>query len=309
MSRASVVPLVVVGNPTGRLCLGLHQDELAGRPHLGVQRRVSGCAPKVDDHRLRATAEALPARVIDDRFIRVQDGRETALAVDAADPPAVAGEAASVEAEQAALATPEQSGHKAAKATCSTALPAELRHQRGPDTRVQDVAGDLLEHLRQPFPQALARAQRAGHALALLFIDLDNFKLLNDTLGHDVGDQLLRQVADRLRHAVRETDHLSRLGGDEFVVVLENLGETEFTAVHEASAVGAPKLVVVSTTHDPATPYENGVNLARQLDASLISFEGSQHTVSLEGNACVDDAVTAYLRDLKPPAEGLRCTA
>ncbi|MEC4613636.1 alpha/beta hydrolase [Tsukamurella tyrosinosolvens] len=78
---------------------------------------------------------------------------------------------------------------------------------------------------------------------------------------------------------------------------------------HEASAVGAPKLVVVSTTHDPATPYENGVNLARQLDASLISFEGSQHTVSLEGNACVDDAVTAYLRDLKPPAEGLRCTA
>jgi hypothetical protein len=78
---------------------------------------------------------------------------------------------------------------------------------------------------------------------------------------------------------------------------------------HEASAVGAPKLVVVSTTHDPATPYENGVNLARQLDASLISFEGSQHTVSLEGNACVDDAVTAYLRDLKTPAEGLRCTA
>ncbi|WP_019204170.1 alpha/beta hydrolase [Tsukamurella sp. 1534] len=77
---------------------------------------------------------------------------------------------------------------------------------------------------------------------------------------------------------------------------------------HEVNAVGAPKTVVVSTTHDPATPYENGVNLAKQLNASLISFEGSQHTVSLEGNPCVDDAVTAYLRDLTPPAEGLRCT-
>ncbi|BDD82017.1 alpha/beta hydrolase [Tsukamurella pulmonis] len=78
---------------------------------------------------------------------------------------------------------------------------------------------------------------------------------------------------------------------------------------HEVRAVGAPKLVVVSTTHDPATPYQNGVNLARQLGASLISFEGSQHTVSLEGNNCVDDAVTAYLRDLKDPQEGLRCAS
>lgn len=78
---------------------------------------------------------------------------------------------------------------------------------------------------------------------------------------------------------------------------------------HEVNAVGAPKLVVISTTHDPATPYENGVSLAKQLGASLISFEGSQHTVSLDGNACVDDAVTAYLRDLKAPAANLRCTA
>ncbi len=76
---------------------------------------------------------------------------------------------------------------------------------------------------------------------------------------------------------------------------------------HEVKAVGAPKTVVISTTHDPATPYENGVSLAKQLGASLISYEGSQHTVSLEGNACVDDAVTAYLRDLTIPAANLRC--
>lgn len=76
---------------------------------------------------------------------------------------------------------------------------------------------------------------------------------------------------------------------------------------HEVNAVGAPKLVVVSTTHDPATPYQNGVNLAKQLGASLISYEGSQHTVSLEGNSCVDGAVTAYLRDLTVPPADLRC--
>lgn len=76
---------------------------------------------------------------------------------------------------------------------------------------------------------------------------------------------------------------------------------------HEVKALGAPKLVVVSTTHDPATPYQNGVNLAKQLDASLISYEGSQHTVSLEGNPCVDGAVTAYLRDLTVPPADLKC--
>ncbi|WP_313705814.1 EAL domain-containing protein [Massilia sp.] len=88
----------------------------------------------------------------------------------------------------------------------------------------------------------LTRAARTRQHGALLFIDLDNFKLLNDTLGHDIGDHLLRQVAERLRHTVRESDHLSRLGGDEFVVVLENLGESEAAAVHESQLVGGKLL-------------------------------------------------------------------
>ncbi len=92
----------------------------------------------------------------------------------------------------------------------------------------------------------LTRAARTGQHGALLFIDLDNFKLLNDTLGHDVGDHLLRQVAERLRHTVRESDHLARLGGDEFVVVLENLGESEAAAVHESQAVGGKLLAALA---------------------------------------------------------------
>ncbi|WP_075792412.1 putative bifunctional diguanylate cyclase/phosphodiesterase [Massilia putida] len=93
--------------------------------------------------------------------------------------------------------------------------------------------------------QILARNGRAGRHGALLFLDLDNFKLLNDTMGHDVGDLLLREVARRLRRVLREGDHLARLGGDEFVIVLENLGLTAAEATAEVHAVGRKILEVL----------------------------------------------------------------
>ncbi len=71
-------------------------------------------------------------------------------------------------------------------------------------------------------PAAMRRAGRGSGKLALLFIDLDNFKEINDTLGHQAGDVLLVQAAARLREAVRSSDHVVRLGGDEFTIVLEN---------------------------------------------------------------------------------------
>nr|WP_179278443.1 alpha/beta hydrolase [Rhodococcus sp. 06-418-1B] len=73
------------------------------------------------------------------------------------------------------------------------------------------------------------------------------------------------------------------------------------------SAEGLPKLVVISTTFDPATPYQAGVELARQLDADLITFDGAQHTVAFSGENCVDEPVVDYLVDLTPPGNDLVC--
>ena len=91
--------------------------------------------------------------------------------------------------------------------------------------------------LRDRIDRALLSSVRNGQAGALLFLDLDNFKLLNDTRGHALGDELLVQVAQRLSHCVRSTDTVARQGGDEFVVVLEALSSDPVLASSEAGRV------------------------------------------------------------------------
>lgn len=97
----------------------------------------------------------------------------------------------------------------------------------------------LLDRLKQTMVSS-SRSESYG---ALLFIDLDNFKVLNDTLGHDVGDALLKQVAHRLSLCVREGDTVARFGGDEFVVVLSGLGVSETDAA-SASEIVAEKILL-----------------------------------------------------------------
>lgn len=127
------------------------------------------------------------------------------------------------------------------------------------DITINKVAADTIQHLafydsltglpnRQllldRLNQALASSTRSGKLGALLFIDLDNFKDLNDTRGHDVGDLLLKQVADRLTDAVREGDTVARLGGDEFVLLLEDLSEHTLEAAAQAESA-AKKIIAM----------------------------------------------------------------
>lgn len=100
----------------------------------------------------------------------------------------------------------------------------------------------LLDRLRQ----AVAASRRSGRQRALLFIDLDNFKTLNDTLGHSIGDLLLREAATRPSNCIRAVDTAARVGGDEFVVILEELSANPEEAASQAEGVAEKILAVLS---------------------------------------------------------------
>ncbi len=102
---------------------------------------------------------------------------------------------------------------------------ARLLHMANHDD-LTDLPNRIL--LQERIEHALQRSQRDLSVIALLFIDLDRFKNINDTMGHYVGDLLLKEVAIRLRGCLRESDTICRLGGDEFVVLIEQINETQY---------------------------------------------------------------------------------
>lgn len=119
-------------------------------------------------------------------------------------------------------------------ATANARLQQEIQERRLAEEQVRHLAHhDTLTGLpnrrllEDRLEQALVRAKRQHLLVAILFVDLDRFKLVNDTLGHRVGDLLLQAVATRLRELLREGDTVSRVGGDEFVLVLPDMHSTE----------------------------------------------------------------------------------
>jgi len=119
--------------------------------------------------------------------------------------------------------------------------------------------------------QALSSSDRNGKIGALLFIDLDNFKSINDAFGHAKGDQLLQQVAERLKSCVRIGDTVARLGGDEFVVMLENLNDQAIHAATEAEVIGQKILTTLNQ------PYRLGSReLVNTPSIGISLFNGHQ---------------------------------
>ncbi|MBJ7330328.1 MAG: EAL domain-containing protein [Solirubrobacteraceae bacterium] len=126
----------------------------------------------------------------------------------------------------------------------SHVLAAAIAARRAEDQARHDAMHDPLTGLpnrvlfSDRLTQALARSERDGSPLAVLLLDIDRFKLINDSLGHVVGDELLREVAPRLSGAIRPSDTVARLGGDEFAVLCEDL-EDEREAQEMAERLGA----------------------------------------------------------------------
>jgi diguanylate cyclase (GGDEF)-like protein/PAS domain S-box-containing protein len=123
----------------------------------------------------------------------------------------------------------------------------------------------LVTHLEQ----AIAENRRAARYRALLIIDLDNFKSINDTRGHDKGDLLLKMVAARVRGCVGEADILARFGGDEFVVLLDDLGGESALALHRASVVADQLLDCFGASFDIA-----GIDQYSTASIGLALFDG-----------------------------------
>lgn len=122
--------------------------------------------------------------------------------------------------------------------------------------------------------QARLYSARARHHCALMFMDLDHFKQLNDTLGHNVGDILLQQVSARLRVCLREGDSVARFGGDEFVVLLDVLSTQPAVAATQAAAIAQKIIDTLGQTYNL-----NGPNYDSTLSIGVVLFQGDDEPV------------------------------
>jgi diguanylate cyclase (GGDEF)-like protein len=125
---------------------------------------------------------------------------------------------------------------------------------------------DRLAHM-------IIRAKRYGQRFALVFLDLDGLKNINDTLGHDVGDELLKMAAQRLRSCVRTSDTLARLGGDEFTALLENIGDDQVCADIAKN--------ILTVTRQPYLLAEQEVEVTWSIGIAIYPQDGSDTSTLL----------------------------
>ncbi len=151
----------------------------------------------------------------------------------------------------------------------------QLAHQANFDGLTGLANRNLLQDRLQ---QAIVNARRVGGSVAAVFLDVDNFKLVNDSLGHDVGDELLKVVADRLRVCVRESDTVARLGGDEFVVVIPTKGDA---AAIEGDVTAVLGKLLAQVSH-PLTLGDRPIRPTCSLGVSVFPQDGQDAATLLK---------------------------
>jgi diguanylate cyclase len=160
--------------------------------------------------------------------------------------------------------------------TISTRYDADEREKQIKQLAFYDALTNLPNRrlMHDRLNHALTLSARTGRGGALLFLDLDNFKMLNDTLGHDMGDLLLKQVANRLEACVRSSDTVARLGGDEFTVMLEDLSQDTAEAITQADVVTKQ---IIASLNMPYQLNTQQYHSTASIGVAMFGDDGSSH--------------------------------
>lgn len=116
---------------------------------------------------------------------------------------------------------------------------------------------------------AMLRAKSSGKLLAVLFLDMDHFKEINDTYGHDVGDEVLKAFSSRIKKSIRETDTAARFGGDEFVVLLDEI-------THQDNAINVAQKIIENMQNHPFTFKDVKINISTSIGIAIFNDKNVQ---------------------------------
>lgn len=140
---------------------------------------------------------------------------------------------------------------------------------------------------RDRLGHAMAKAERNGQMVALMFLDLDRFKAINDTLGHGAGDTLLKNVAQRLKECVREEDTVARLGGDEFTVILEQISNVDDASIVAKKIIEAVALPMILNGHEVFVTASIGITIyphdSTDMDELIKNADSAMYRAKEEG--------------------------
>ena len=215
-------------NAVAERMTGWRREEAVGRPLARVLRIVDGVTREVSPNPMQLTARPDATVGLTPNCVLIRrDGVETAIE----------DSAAPIRDRRGRITGAVMVFHDVSAAR---AMSRHISHLAAHDS-LTDLPNRML--LTDRLSQAIASARRHGHQLAVVFLDLDRFKEVNDSLGHGIGDRLLQSVAGRLVASVRSSDTVSRYGGDEFVLLLSRLERADdaaATARKVITALGTP---------------------------------------------------------------------